>query len=390
MGNNIGKIRIVCLAFLACAITATAQVPADYQARYATLAGKSGASLFSALESIAAEGYTTHSYADLWTLFLITDLNASGKIWDMYSSCTFTPQVDQCGNYSSVCTCYNREHSLPKSWFGGSKDNPPGNDLFHLIPTDGRVNSQRGDSPFGECANGSSLGGHALGKLGSSTLEGFTNIGSVFEPDDMYKGDFARSYFGMIVRYGTSYDLSQSNGNIMFSNSGSSISAANRFGLTAYSVALLMKWTRQDTVSAKEIARNNGIQTAQGNRNPFIDCPIVAEYLWGTKAGDSVTIDDLLACGCVDSTYFTALDEVIAGTSDEVSRLASVNVAGVAEGLSFSCLPHGARVLLFDARGMLLTEERASTAELAIAVGSGFYLAVVAINNETRAMKVKK
>ena len=41
-----------------------------------------------------------------------------------------------------------------------------------------------------------------------------------------------------------------------------------------------------DPVSVKEINRNNGMQKVQGNRNPFIDYPILAEYLWGTKAND--------------------------------------------------------------------------------------------------------
>lgn len=307
----------------------------------------------------------------------------------MYSTCSFTPRTNQCGTYSSVCSCYNREHSLPKSWFGGSDSNAPGTDLFHLYPTDGKVNGQRGNNAFGECSGGSKAGNKALGRLGSSTFQGFNGVGTVFEPDDQYKGDFARSYFGMIVRYGTSYAFNQADGGVtMFSNSGRNISAQNNYGLTAYSVALLMKWTRQDAVSAKETNRNNGIQQTQGNRNPFIDCPVLAEYLWGDKAGQPVEREDLVACGCVDSTY-TALDDILASPTDQVSRLASVSLTPVMGGFTLTCLPPNVQVLLFDARGTLLQHEQTNHAELTLYPQPGFYLIVLAVPGETRPFKVQ-
>jgi hypothetical protein len=66
------------------------------------------------------------------------------------------------------------------------------------------------------------------------------------------------------------------------------------FGLTKYGVALLMKWHRQDPISQKEIDRNNGIQETQGNRNPFIDYPYLAEYIWGEKAGETLDLSKLI------------------------------------------------------------------------------------------------
>lgn len=388
MGYTIRKNLLVALSFCL-VISASAQVPANYKTKYEGLVGKQGAALFSELESISAYGYQSHSYGNLWTYFLTTDLDANGKIWDMYSTCSFTPVTKQCGTYSSVCSCYNREHSLPKSWFGGSDSNAPGTDLFHLYPTDGKVNGQRGNNAFGECANGSKAGDKALGKLGLSTFAGFTNVGTVFEPDDQYKGDFARSYFGMLVRYGTSYAFNQKDGGVtMFSNSGKNISAQNNYGLTAYSVALLMKWTRQDPVSSKETNRNNGIQQTQGNRNPFIDCPVLAEYFWGNKAGQAVTREDLEACGCIDSSY-TALEEVLAEPIEEVSRLASVSLTATDGGFVLTCLPSGVQVLIFDARGVLLSQERVNTPELTVRQGPGFYLVVLASGSETRPIKVK-
>ena len=66
------------------------------------------------------------------------------------------------------------------------------------------------------------------------------------------------------------------------------------FGLTKYGIVLLMKWHREDPVSQKEIDRNNGIQATQGNRNPFIDYPYLAEYIWGEKNGQTVDMSKLM------------------------------------------------------------------------------------------------
>jgi endonuclease I len=75
-------------------------------------------------------------------------------------------------------------------------------DVFHIYPTDIKVNSQRGNNPYGVCANGTRLTYDsyvAKGKLGSSTYPGYS--GTVFEPDDEYKGDLARTYFYMVTCY---------------------------------------------------------------------------------------------------------------------------------------------------------------------------------------------
>jgi hypothetical protein len=48
---------------------------------------------------------------------------------------------------------------------------------------------------------------------------------------------------------------------------------------------LLLKWHRQDPVSEKELNRNEAVYAKQKNRNPFIDHPELAEYIWGDKVG---------------------------------------------------------------------------------------------------------
>ncbi len=167
--------------------------PTDY---YKNCIGKCGADLLSALcETIGP--HTTVSYSGLWSVYKDSDrYPEDGKIWDMYSTKHWTYSSEQCGNVgSTIGVCYNREHSLPKSWFNDAS--PMYSDAFHIYPTDGKVNGQRSNDPFGECANGTTLPSHggyqALGKSGKSTYPGYS--GNVFEPDDQYKGDFARTYF---------------------------------------------------------------------------------------------------------------------------------------------------------------------------------------------------
>ena len=289
------------LSFLALTFIAQLTWAID-QSYYATIDNTQGQTLRDNLYTITASGPKNMSYAKLWDAYYTTDVypadsvDKAGKIWDMYSNVLFTPGKGQCGNYSNVGDCYNREHSLPKSWF--DDDTPAYYDMGHIIPTDGKVNGQRSNYAFGECANGTRLtykNYYGKGKLGSSTFAGYTSVGTVFEPDDEFKGDFARMYMYMVVRYkkgnanNISLAKSGTDGTKMFNSTDAN------FGMTAYSVALLMKWHRMDPVSRKEVDRNNGMEKVQSNRNPFIDYPILAEFLWGTKTNDTFSFSNAVA-----------------------------------------------------------------------------------------------
>ena len=278
-------------------VTPASSLP-DY---YADLQGKSGKSLFDAVQKVTKTGYSSLGYSGLWTAFKTTDKKSNGKVWDMYSDCSWTFGSDQCGSYSSECDCYNREHSIPKSWFGGSTSGP-GCDIFHLVPTDGKVNGMRSNYAFGEVSSASyTYDGAKKGSAKSITIIGGNTIagndgtsisgsGTVFEPRDEYKGDFARGYMGALLKWAGDQAFTSGDGSKIFTTNFSTGS----FGLTKYGVALLMKWHRQDPVSQKEVDRNNGIQQTQGNRNPFIDYPYLAEYIWGEKAGENVDLNKMI------------------------------------------------------------------------------------------------
>lgn len=259
------------------ASTATAAIPSGY---YDSCEGKTGQAL---LEALCDKIYrhTNVGYDGLWNVYKKSDVRPDGTLWDMYSTKAWSTNFTKCGNYKVVGDCVNREHSLPKSWWGGGKSEQY-SDAFHLYPTDGKVNGQRSNYPFGECANGSHLAANGsvkpLGKLGNSTFSGFS--GTVFEPDDQYKGDFARTYFYMAACYNDRIS-SWTSGN------GYQMLAGNRYPVfKTWAINLLLKWTRQDQVSQKELDRNDAVYGFQHNRNPFIDHPEMAEHIWGDKVGE--------------------------------------------------------------------------------------------------------
>ena len=263
-------------------LTIFAAIPSGY---YTAADNKKSTALLSALHG-CIDGHTTLSYSSLENYYDDTDLTADGYIWDMYSTCKFTINDDG-GSQSRICDVWNKEHSVPQSWFGEAS--PMKSDLFHVYPTDARVNNFRSNYPYGETSNRSYIDGDskALGYLGSSNFSGYS--GKVFEPVDQYKGDFARTYFYMVARYlDKSFNKSE-NGKVVFTYSNGTT------GLTTYAVNLFLKWHRQDPVSQKEIDRNNAVYKHQKNRNPFIDYPYLAEYIWGEKKNETMVLDELMA-----------------------------------------------------------------------------------------------
>ena len=292
------SISFIAIASVAKSVTPAVSLP-DY---YAKVEGKSGKALFDAVQTVTKTGYSSLGYDGLWSAYQYTDLRDNGYVWDMYSDCTWKSlSSNRCGSYSTECDCFNREHSIPKSWYGGSTSGP-GCDIFHLVPTDGKVNGIRSNYPFGEVSSADyNKHGNKKGSAKSITITGGNTIagntgatisasGTVFEPRDEYKGDFARGYMGALLKWAGEKAFDSGEGAKTFTTNYSTGS----FGLTKYGVALLMKWHRQDPVSQKEIDRNNGIQQTQGNRNPFIDYPYLAEYIWGEKAGQTLDLDDLI------------------------------------------------------------------------------------------------
>ncbi len=262
------------------------QIPAGY---YDAAYGLNGDDLRLALYNII-KNHNSQSYSSLWTHFNSTDkLSGSNYIWDMYSDnpdganpYNHTYNTDKCGNYSGEGDCYNREHSMPKSWFNDAA--PLYTDLFHIYPTDGYVNNKRGNYSFGEVGNVSWTSDNGS-KTGTCNYPGYSssfNNPKVFEPLDEYKGDFARSYFYMLTRYRfQAFNSNNGNNNDMVVGNG----GTNVAQFTPWAENMLTEWAANDPVSQKEIDRNNRVYQIQGNRNPFIDHPEFSAMVFGPLAG---------------------------------------------------------------------------------------------------------
>lgn len=253
--------------------------PAGY---YDNANGKSGATLKTALYNII-KGHTDVGYDGLYNVYLTSDnivINGSSKVYDMYSikangtADYYFSHVsgDRCGSYSGESDCYNREHTFCDSWLG--KASPQRSDAHHIVPTDGYVNNRRSSFPHGKVGSTSWTSSNG-GKLGSSDAStGYS--GTVFEPIDEYKGDFARMYFYVATRYEDKIAGWASNG------SAGEILAGNSFpAYKTWFKDLMLQWHQQDPVSQKELDRNNAIYTYQHNRNPYIDNPEYAQAVWG-------------------------------------------------------------------------------------------------------------
>jgi len=249
--------------------------------------GKTGIELKKALTTIISTGYQAKSYNDLWSAYKVGDIrtDGTGAIWDVYSDIPsgkapylYQPGQDQCGSYSGEGSCYNREHTIPKSWF--NDDTPMYSDYLHILPTDGYVNGRRSNYPYGEVGSASwtSRNGSKLGSA-KSTL-GYN--GTVFEPVDDFKGDIARIYFYFVTRYAdvlSKYDVNNGSTEEVFNS--------NDLGLDQWTINMFLRWSKNDPVSPKERVRNNEAQKFQNNRNPYVDHPEFIEKIWGSSASNT-------------------------------------------------------------------------------------------------------
>lgn len=265
----------------------------------------SGTTLASSLHTLSESKHTNPiSYDGLWTAYYTTDvLPGTGIIWDTYSEILYTVGDDQDkGNHSVEGDSYNREHTVPQSWF--SKASPMVADTHHILATDSVVNGIRSNYPYGEVGtitNSNCPTGNGS-KLGTSNFSGYS--GTVFEPIDEYKGDIARGYFYMAIRYSDKLANWGDGAEVAFTSSYPY--------LTSYALNLFTKWSHEDPVSDKEIIRNDAIEDVQGNRNPFIDHPEWIDTIWTNSYTDSPSNTKFSA-----SNVVSTINTLTSSSSDE-------------------------------------------------------------------------
>lgn len=324
-------------------------VPAGY---YSSLEGLSGAALKQAIQNIIADPSVVHAhnYGDMNDILKEADKNPlnNNQVWLMYveqGRSKLDIQVD-----NSIVGKWNREHIYCQSR-GGFTDGTssfadgigvwlPTNaddilaghaDAHHIRAEDGQENSSRNERNYGVDYNG------PVGNAGS------------------WHGDVARAVFYMAVRYN---GLNVVNGN----------PAQDPDGFIG-DLATLLAWNTSDPADDFEMNRNNYIYTWQVNRNPFIDYPNLADYIWGSHAGEPWS-----------STL---------GTNDvsELKFLMYPNPAN--DQITFSGLIGNAKAEIYSYTGQLVVnEEFSGTVTLPLSLSAGVYLVKVTSEGKTTTQKL--
>lgn len=241
-------------------------LPAGY---YASLEGKSGAALKQAVQDIIANPSVVRAqnYGDVEYILKDADTNPlnSNEVWLMY-----VEQGRAKYRYQTTASnvgSWNREHIFPQSRGGfssGTSSTADGiniwlptnandiltghGDAHHIRAEDGPENTLRSNRDYGSDYNG------PAGNQGS------------------WRGDVARSLFYMAVRYNA---LNLVNGN-----------PPDNVAYQMGDLASLLTWNHTDPADDFEMNRNNIIYTWQMNRNPFIDYPDLADFIFGTRTND--------------------------------------------------------------------------------------------------------
>ena len=221
---------------------------------------------------------------------------------------------DHNGNENGI----NREHIWAKSHGMGDDDDSETSggargDPMHLWPSNPYVNGfdYHGNLFYGFVDPTSSTysdAGWTYSHLSGNQVGSALNLNSgstkVFEPQDCDKGDIARAIFYMAARYNylsgsDTDDIDANNPNLVLVDDYRDSNGTGTYDSTTYNPGQmgilrdLLAWNRLDPPDEWEIHRNNLLYTNYtNNRNPFIDYPEWAEYIWGkpTLAGDNRTI----------------------------------------------------------------------------------------------------
>jgi len=300
-----------------------------------------------------------HSYADMWEVLRDADRNPenNNQIWAMYIEAPMA-KLDQ-QNTSSIVGKWNREHIFPQSrggfvipeiniadginfWTSTSASNTVDgvSDAHHIRAENGQENSSRGNKNFGNVTTTTTYSGYA-GNFGS------------------WKGDVARALFYMGVRFN---DLNIVNGD----------PAELSGGNPSYQIgdlATLLTWNNQDPRDDFEMNRNNVVYNWQMNRNPFIDYPLLADYIYGANFGQP---------------WFAALSS----TTFDANAI-KVYPNPTTDYIVISGLSGSSKAEIYNVTGQLIQETTfTNETRMDLSLAAGVYLVKVSNGNQSTTRKI--
>lgn len=320
---------------------------------YSSLEGKSGVTLRQAIQDIIANPAVVRgqNYSDVYDILKVADQNPenSNQVWLMYVEQSRSKLDYQTGISGSI-GFWNREHIYCQSrggfsdatssaadgidvwWPSDANDITAGHgDAHHIRAEDGPENSSRNNRNYGLDYNG------PTGNLGS------------------WHGDVARAIFYMCIRYN---GLNVVNGN----------PSDNPIGQIG-DLATLLTWNTADASDDFEMNRNNVVYNWQMNRNPFIDYPMLADYIWGTRSGQTWSFS-------LSTKNFDNLDvSIYPNPSQNQITISGLNVESTLE--------------IYTLSGMKLkTINFTGTTQLDLNLASGMYLAKITSENKSTIKKL--
>ena len=265
------NINLIYLSLIFALYSLKAEIPSGY---YDSASGLDDDALKAALNNII-DGHTEFPYSstgtDVWDILKVSDRDPNNLNNVL---CVYTQYSMSAADEYNSGNGWSREHVWAKSHGDFGTSTGAGTDVHNLKPADVSINSTRNNRDFDD-------GGEAVSDSSPPTgYDGSTDCfktSTTFEPPDSLKGDIARIIFYMVVRY------EGENGEVdleMVNYADSSPSGEPYHGVQS----TLYSWHVADAVSSFEQNRNDVIYSYQGNRNPFIDHPEYANYLWGGES----------------------------------------------------------------------------------------------------------
>jgi endonuclease I len=265
--------------------------------------------------------YTHGTKADTWDALKDLDAdpaNASNVV-------LIYKQTSEPADKSGVASGWNREHLWPQSYGVGSTGADT-SDVHALRPADWNVNAARGNLPFSWC-NVSTKCRDVPAHPEAHASTGKDS--SVFMPPVQVRGDVARALMYMAVRYdGSDKDTTA------LRLADCPCPTTSTMGV----LSVLLQWHALDPPSPLEIARNDRVcRKYQGNRNPFVDKPLLAARVFGGGGRSCVWDTGPLCAPAADAEGVEALQDRTAEETEEKKRQGGVG-GGVLAGLVVACV----------------------------------------------------
>ncbi len=223
--------------------------------------GKSGEDLKLALHEIISN-HVDCSYNEAKYLINYSDADPDNP----QNVILFYTQISRDASlYGTTAGTINREHVWAKSHGGFSGIRPMDSDALNLRPADAQANVTRGNLDFDNV--------QPNGTQDAIATDCWYNA-NAYEPGPLTKGQVARILFYMATRYeGTDGEMDLE-----------LVSKLNNYPEAKFgNLTTLLEWNKQYPPSALERQRNDRIFRMQQNRNPFVDHPEFADFIWNNK-----------------------------------------------------------------------------------------------------------